>query len=217
MGTATTNDEGIETDIELATGAVAGAAAGAVGGPIGALVGAGIGTAAAVLAHEALSSHEKAKRAHDRELDAQIGVSEGPLGADTELGFVNPPGIAPYLRGDHDELEGLAERALAIVEEGDSEEVRALLATLEARLTEHMDAEEQNLLPVYREEHPDDAAALAREHATFRKIFTELAIAGDLHMVRLERVRELLDALRAHAKRENEGLYRWAASRGEPL
>ena len=43
----------------------------------------------------------------------------------------------------------------------------------------------------------------------------KLGIAGDLHLVRLERVRELAEALKKHAKHENEGLYRWAASRGE--
>lgn len=209
------NDEGIETEIELATGAIAGAAAGAMAGPVGAIVGAGIGTAAAVLAHEALAREDAIHDARDRALDETIGVSGGSLGADTDVGFVEPPGPGAWLRSDHDELEGLAKRALAIVEEGDSEEVRALLASIENRLEEHMAGEERELIPRYAEEKPDDAAALLAEHANFRRIFNELAIAGDLHLVRLERVKELVDALSAHAKRENVGLYRWAASRGE--
>jgi hypothetical protein len=219
MGTARTtkNEEGIETEIELATGAVAGAAAGAIAGPVGAVVGAGLGTAAGVLAHEARAREVKIRAARDRTLDATIGVSGGSLGADTSVGFVNPPGPAAYLRGDHDELEALAARALAIVEEGDSEEVRALLASIEKRLCEHMEGEERDLVPRYAEEHPDDAAAVLADHAEFRRIFDELAIAGDLHLVRLERVKELLDRLKAHAKRENAGLYRWAAARAERL
>ncbi len=209
------DEEGIETEIELATGAVAGAAAGAMAGPVGAVVGAGIGTAVAVLAHEALTREDKIHAARNRELDETIGVSGGSLGADTDVGFVNPPGAAAFLRGDHEELEALAARVLAIVEEGDSEDVRAILATIEKRLSEHMEGEERDLIPRWAEENPDDAAKLLAEHANFRRIFEELAIAGDLHLVRLDRVRELLDALRAHAKRENAGLYRWAASRGE--
>lgn len=209
------DEEGIETELELATGAVAGAAAGAMAGPVGAIVGAGLGTAAAVLAHEALAREDQIHAERDRVLDETIGVSGGSMGADTSVGFVNPPGPAAFLRGDHDELETLAKRALAIVEEGDSDEVRALLATIETRLGEHMEGEERELIPRYAEEHMDDAARLLADHANFRRIFGELGIAGDLHLVRLERVKELLDALQAHAKRENAGLYSWAASRGE--
>jgi hypothetical protein len=74
-----------------------------------------------------------------------------------------------------------------------------------------MDAEERELLPRYAEANAEDAASLMAEHANFRKILLELGVEGDLHTIRLERVRELVSALRTHAKRENEGLYRWAA------
>lgn len=216
MGIARTKDEqGIGSDIGLATGAVAGAAAGAIAGPVGAIVGAGLGTAAAVLAHEALAREEDAHAARDRELDADIGVSGGPIGADTDVGFVEPAGPAAYLRGDHDEMTAMAARAVAIVEEGDYDAVRPLLADIEERLCRHMEGEERELLPAYAEEHPDDAAAIRAEHENFRRILSELGIAGDLHLVRLDRVRELVDALRLHATRENAGLYRWTASHGE--
>jgi hypothetical protein len=207
------NQDGIGSDLELATGAVAGAAAGGIAGPVGAIVGAGMGTAAAVLAQEALAREHEIKRQQDERLDEAIGVSGGEMGGDPDLGFVKPPGVAPYLRGDHDELNALAEGVLGIIEDGDNEEVRAILSQIEARLTEHMDAEERELLPAYAEESPEDAATIFAQHEGFKRIFLELAIAGDLHTVRLERVKELVDALRAHAKHENEGLYRWAAER----
>src|SRR5690606_25585484 len=124
-----------------------------------------------------------------QELDEEIGVMGGSLGAEQPVGFVSPPGPAPYLRSDHDELERLAERALAIVEEGDSDAVRDLLARLEDRLNEHMAAEERELLPTYREVEPASAEAICAEHRNFRRLFAELAVAGDLHIVRLERVR----------------------------
>lgn len=120
------------------------------------------------------------------------------------------------LRTDHEELATMTSRALAIIEEGDSDEVRALVAEIESKLGEHMEGEERDLIPRYAKAHPEDAAALLAQHASFRRLFAELAVAGDLHLVRLERVRELSEALKAHAKHENEGLYRWAASAVSP-
>lgn len=126
-----------------------------------------------------------------------------------------PPPVFTTLRADHAELEALTKRALAIIEEGDREAVRALIADIEAKLTAHMDGEERELIPRYAEEHPEDAAALLVEHADFRRLFVELGVAGDLHLVRLERMQELAGALKQHAERENDGLYWWAASRAE--
>jgi hemerythrin superfamily protein len=120
------------------------------------------------------------------------------------------------LRADHEELAALTKRALAIVEEGDSADVQKLVAEIETKLLEHIDGEEAELLPRYAEEHPEDAGALLAQHATFRRLFAELGVAGDLHLVRLERMRELAATLADHAKRENEGLYRWAARAVKP-
>ena len=113
----------------------------------------------------------------------------------------------------HRELDTLAKRALAIVEEGDWNDVRKLIAEIEAKLTAHMEEEERTVIPRYAEDHPAEAAALLADHADFRRRFAELGIAGDLHLVRLERVRELAEALKAHARRENEGLYRHLTTR----
>jgi hypothetical protein len=188
--------DGLAEDLETASGAIAGAAAGAIGGPIGAVIGAGLGTAAAVLAHEAVRTEKTLRAEHDRELDE-----------DPEPGFMEPPTMAAWLKGDHDALDVLTSRALAIVEEGDSDEVRALIADVEAKLVEHMEGEERELIPRYAEGHPEEAAALLAEHANFRRLLNELGMAGDLHLVRLERVRELAEALKTHAKREDAGLY----------
>jgi hypothetical protein len=120
------------------------------------------------------------------------------------------------LRTDHDQLASLTKRALSIVEEGESDDVRALVAEIEAKLVAHMEGEERDLIRRYANANPEDAAALLAQHANFRRLFAELGVAGDLHLVRLERVRELSEALKSHAKHENEGLYRWAATSGEP-
>jgi hypothetical protein len=158
------------------------------------------------LAHEAVKTEQTLRSEHERELDAEPAP-----------GFAEPPAYSVWLRADHEELDTLTKRALAIVEEGDSDAVRALIAEIEAKLVDHMNGEEATIIPRYATQHPEDAAALLQEHATFRRLFLELGVAGDLHLVRLGRVRELAAALKAHAKRENDGLYRWAASRGERI
>jgi universal stress protein A len=63
------------------SGAVAGAAVGAVAGPPGALAGGVVGTAVGAIVGVAMSRDEARVDAHDRELDDEIGVTKGPLGA----------------------------------------------------------------------------------------------------------------------------------------
>ncbi len=62
-------------------GAVAGAATGAVAGPVGAIVGGVIGTVAGALAGSALSDDDAIHSRRDHELDDEIGVTKGDLGA----------------------------------------------------------------------------------------------------------------------------------------
>jgi hypothetical protein len=62
-------------------GAVAGAAVGAAAGPPGIAAGAAIGAVAGAIAGRALEVDAERKAAHDRTLDAEIGVTEGSLGA----------------------------------------------------------------------------------------------------------------------------------------
>ncbi len=202
---------GIETDLEVATGAIAGAAAGALAGPVGAIVGAGVGTAVALLADRALHQDAKEKSERDQMLDEVIGVTKGSLGVELPPGFVRPAEMAAQLRSEHDELEENAMNLLAIVEEGDREAMRTTFTKLQARLLAHLDAEETTLFPRYAEVAEDDARILCEEHAAFRRTLDELDVAIDLHLVRLEAVRDLVTKLAAHAHRENVTLYRWAA------
>jgi len=63
------------------SGALAGAAVGAVAGPPGAVAGAIIGGAVGVLAGAALDNQAIDARTRDAKLDAEIGVTDGDLGA----------------------------------------------------------------------------------------------------------------------------------------
>lgn len=65
----------------VASGAAAGAVLGAGAGPAGMVVGAVIGGAAGAVAASALEKDAARKQARERELDEQIGVTGGDLGA----------------------------------------------------------------------------------------------------------------------------------------
>ena len=63
------------------SGAAAGALAGAIAGPVGAVCGAVIGAVAGAAAGIGLEENEMIKDRAERELDAEIGVTAGPIGA----------------------------------------------------------------------------------------------------------------------------------------
>ena len=73
---------------EATLGAAAGAIAGSVAGPPGAIAGAVIGAAAGTLIGIADEREAHREAAHDKELDDEIGVTSGSLGAP---GLKHPP------------------------------------------------------------------------------------------------------------------------------
>lgn len=81
-GAAKTSTRRIVHEVEGgASGALAGAVLGAAAGPPGIVAGALIGSIAGALTGKALDTESSRQTARTRELDAQIGVSEGELGA----------------------------------------------------------------------------------------------------------------------------------------
>ena len=67
--------------VGVGVGALSGAGLGAAGGPIGAIIGAVAGGVAGALASKALEASTAGEEAHEEQLDAEIGVSSGDLGA----------------------------------------------------------------------------------------------------------------------------------------
>jgi hypothetical protein len=119
------------------------------------------------------------------------------------------PGLSKFLRGDHEVFTELAEKIIQTVVEGDREDVAEAVSALEASILNHLEGEEREVIPRFARENPEEAAALLKEHEAIRKRLTELDISADLHLVRADSLRLLLDALLAHAKREDAGLYAW--------
>lgn len=74
------------------SGAVAGAAVGALAGPVAVAAGAVVGAAAGAIAGVALADDAEVRHSHDADLDRDIGVAGGDLGAAA-------PGQPPARRG----------------------------------------------------------------------------------------------------------------------
>ncbi len=67
--------------IVAASGTIAGAVVGAMAGPVGAIAGAIVGSVAGAAAGAVLEEEEERHAHHDEELDEEIGVYDGTLGA----------------------------------------------------------------------------------------------------------------------------------------
>ncbi len=126
------------------------------------------------------------------------------------MAILGPSNLRQLLLRDHERLEALFEELLEVFREGHQCEIRTLWTDFESGLIAHFAFEERFLLPLFAEGDPAEAAALRAEHARFCSTVAELGVGVDLHLVPLDLAHELIEALRAHARREDEVLYRWA-------
>lgn len=111
---------------------------------------------------------------------------------------------------DHSELEDLFAGLLDAFEANDREGVAQLWNEFDDRLAKHLEAEERFVIPQLFAARPRDARAILEEHRHIRSRLVELGCAVDLHTVRLDAARGFVDELRAHARHEEDVLYRWA-------
>jgi hemerythrin-like domain-containing protein len=105
-----------------------------------------------------------------------------------------------------DEQYGRLLDALAV----DAPGVRNLWTELERGLLAHMEAEERFVLPAFARFDQEEARALLREHGQIREYLLEFGVEIDLHVIRFKRSGEFIEALRSHARREEQLLYQWA-------
>lgn len=111
---------------------------------------------------------------------------------------------------DHLELETLFERLKDAFAANAREDTQALWTELERRLEAHLAAEEELLFPRFREVDAAEVEALEAEHQRIRQNLEELGVGVDLKLVRASVARAFIEALEAHAAREDALLYRWA-------
>ena len=81
---------------------------------------------------------------------------------------------------------------------------------LEAALLDHMDAEEEVILPAYAQHAPEDARQIRADHERLRALLAPIGIEVELHEIRIARLRALVGVLEAHALDEDIGMYPWA-------
>jgi hemerythrin HHE cation binding domain-containing protein len=121
--------------------------------------------------------------------------------------------VAARLAQDHRELDSLLQCLAQDAEAPCAGVLESTWDAVERRLTRHMLAEEQFLLPLVEASNPVEVARARQEHARIRDMMAALGLAIELHTVRAPDIYELIDLLRAHAKHEGEALYALAGSK----
>jgi hemerythrin-like domain-containing protein len=111
---------------------------------------------------------------------------------------------------DHLELDALFTRLMDAFQANAREDTQSLWTELERRLERHFQVEERHLFPRFEKLDATETRALREDHTRLRQRLGELGAGVDLKLVRAEVARDFIDMLRAHAKREDELLYRWA-------
>ena len=114
-----------------------------------------------------------------------------------------------YMVQSHQHLDALYARVLNAMH-ADAPDLCGLWTEFDHRLSAHMEAEERFLFPAFARVDRIEALALLRDHADIRAQMLELGVAVDLHELRFDKGRDLVELLRSHAAREDNLLYRWA-------
>lgn len=95
-------------------------------------------------------------------------------------------------------------------EGADAPTLRASWLELERTLLAHLEAEEQDLLPVLEVRHPAECGRIREEHVQIRASLEELGLQVELHAIRDDILQAFVDRLEAHARGEETGLYAFA-------
>lgn len=119
--------------------------------------------------------------------------------------------LCTLLRNDHDRLERLYRSLMAAFEGGDRPECERIWTQLERGVLEHLETEEEHILPEFRRVDYAETLALLGEHEQVRANLADLGVGIDLHLVRADVAKRFVDDLLSHAARENRLMYRWLA------
>lgn len=116
------------------------------------------------------------------------------------------PAIA-QLTAEHDRALGHVRDAEIATEHGDLPTARAACAALTALLAPHTVIEEQGLFPALCDEHPDHVETLLAEHDLIERTLGELSGVLLPEPGWADRLQEALSVLRAHIRKEQDGLF----------
>jgi hemerythrin superfamily protein len=118
--------------------------------------------------------------------------------------------LSGMLAGDHDRLDRCFQSILTRAYGGDWQQLETEWIAFQRELLGHLEAEEKHVIPALARDRPLAAEMLLSDHEVIRTKVIELGIDLDLHSLRAERVAMFVEALRAHARREEGMFYPWA-------
>jgi hemerythrin superfamily protein len=111
---------------------------------------------------------------------------------------------------DHRSLEEMCARLIVAVGTSQRPAVAALWKEFSDRLTKHLEAEERHLFPKIYRSSPRSARALVEEHRHIRSRVNDVRMDLEGGSVHIEAVRGFIAELCAHARHEEDVMYRWA-------
>ena len=118
--------------------------------------------------------------------------------------------LESMLAGDHDRLDREFQVIVTRAQGGDRQQLESEWLAFQRALLGHLDAEEKHLIPALAHDRPREAQILLDEHEQIRGQLLQLGVDLDLHCLRADRVETFVEALRAHAQREENIYYPWA-------
>jgi hypothetical protein len=119
-------------------------------------------------------------------------------------------GLRVLLPDHHARMLSKCRELLACAYADDRRDLTASWNALEAELHDHLAAEEELVLGAFAAAEPSDAEVIRVQHARLRELLTPIGVEVDLHQIRVERLRRLIDGLTAHALFEDATMYPWA-------
>lgn len=134
-----------------------------------------------------------------KQFHAERGLDAGPANGPRIL-------LADHHRGIEKAFKTLHAAVLA----DDCRNIVDEFRCFERAILEHVQAEEEVILPAYELFNPKDAAVIRADHARIRDQLTTAAIETELHKMRAARLTKLIETLRAHAAHEDRHMYPWA-------
>jgi hemerythrin superfamily protein len=117
--------------------------------------------------------------------------------------------LESMLAGDHDRLDRAFQAIVTRARGGDFQQIEAEWSAFQDALLGHLEAEERNLIPALAKDRPREAQALLGDHGLIRSNLLQIGVDLDLHCLSAEAVEAFVDALRAHASREEHMFYPW--------
>jgi hypothetical protein len=195
--------------VGAAIGIMAAGMAGAIGGAVVGLIG-------GLLAGKALEDETAKSAAHDREIDDELGVIGGDIGAQeiASSRLSRPSGSASpgeLLHADQVRLERLLDELVASMA-SDGADVRARWDEFEHGFLVHLATEEMDLYPGLRQTEPDEVDGLMAEHAELRRLVALLGDGVATRVMPTSVAHALIERLRSHDERESRLAYPWADS-----